>query len=96
MQYQYSYTYKRDPELSESEIYQQQVAHEEALAELKKVVVNLYRYKETPEEITLRCQKCFQEDEACADLEYIDKAAEGDMCAVCGAENFPKWYHGEI
>jgi hypothetical protein len=96
MIYQYSYTYKQGPELSDHEIYQQQVAHEEALAELKKVVVSLYRYKETPEEITLRCQKCFQEDEGSAGLEYIDKAAEGDMCAVCGAENFPKWYHGEI
>lgn len=92
---QYSYTYKRGPELSESEIYQAGAAQAE-LEALKTVEVSLYRYKETPEEITTRCKECFTSDEACAGLEYIDKAADWDECAVCGAQNVPAWYHNEI
>lgn len=91
----YSYTYKRGSELSDAEIYQMGVAREEALAELKKVEVNLYIYPETLE-VTTRCRKCFMEDEANANLEYVDKAASWDECAVCGAQNIPANYHGEI
>lgn len=91
MQSRYSYTYKRN-ELSEAEIYQAGAAREE-LEAAKKAVVNLYRYIETPEEITTRCQACFVSDEANAGLEYIDKAAVWDICATCDAQNVPAWYH---
>ena len=88
------YSYKRGHELSDKEIQQQA----EALAELealKKVEVNLYVYSETLE-ATTRCQQCFVTDEGCASLEYIDKAADWDECAVCGAQNVPSWYHGQM
>ena len=79
--------------MTDKEIYQTQVAKEE-LEAAKIAVVNFYRYTET-DEVTTRCQSCFNGDEASAGLEYIDKAADWDECAVCGAQNIPTWYHGD-
>lgn len=89
-----SYRYNRNRLMSDSEIYQAQVARAEELAELtaQQVEVNggerkpVYYFKYVHgEEITTRCRKCAEEDEA--ELEEIDLAGLYDDCAVCGAQN---------
>ena len=79
-------------ELTDHEIYQIQVAKEE-LEALKNIQVNLYRDENTGE-VLYFCQECFQSNPAMADLTYIDRAADWDLCYNCEAQNIPAHYHG--
>lgn len=87
--WQNSYVYNRNPQMSDAEIYQHQVA----LEELKAQIVNLY--KDENDEIITLCPPCAN-SYPYGELTYIDKAANWDECCYCTAQNVPRDYHGEI